>query len=166
MRALYEKFDTYYGLKRTRHARERSGFTLVEILIVIAILGVIAAVAIPTYRGIIQKARETTAVSFLSYIAKAQNIYKISNITSTYTDDFEELETTGAIPLSEGTTTRVEGEYSFELSIGVDLEGNSTWSVNATPLASPSTYRWFFLDQTGKIRYETGGVAGPGSPSI
>lgn len=142
------------------------GFTLVEMVIVLAILAVIAAVAIPSYRGIVQKARETSAMSFLSYIAKAENIYKVSNVNSTYTDDFEELETTGAIPLSEGTTTRVETEYSFELSTGVDADGQSIWSVTATPLTSPSTYRWFYLDQTGAIRYEVGAAAGPASPVI
>ena len=43
------------------HPRRR-GFTIVELVIVIAVIAVLAAVLIPTFSGIIQKARESAAL--------------------------------------------------------------------------------------------------------
>jgi type IV pilus assembly protein PilA len=51
------------------------GFTLVELLVVIAIIAILAAVAIPIYKGQIIKARITEAANAASHIATAVNNY-------------------------------------------------------------------------------------------
>lgn len=50
---------------------EKAGFTLVELIVVIAILGILAAVAVPTYTGYIARARETSDLQYLGSVATA-----------------------------------------------------------------------------------------------
>jgi type IV pilus assembly protein PilE len=51
------------------------GFTLIEVMVVVAILGIIAAVAFPSYRSYIIKANRSAAQSFMLEIASRQERY-------------------------------------------------------------------------------------------
>lgn len=50
---------------------ESKGFTLVELVVVIAILGILAAVAVPSYSGYVSKAKEAGDMQILSSVATA-----------------------------------------------------------------------------------------------
>ena len=54
-----------------------AGFTIVELLTVIAILGTITAIGIPTYSGYMNKARITKAIADLTIIQKEIKLYEI-----------------------------------------------------------------------------------------
>jgi len=60
------------------------GFTLIELLIVVAILGIIAAIGFPMYTGYIETARDKEAIASLQSIAMMQEQYQLENNLSTY----------------------------------------------------------------------------------
>ena len=55
------------------------GFTLVELLIVIVIIGILAAISLVTYNGVQQRARDTARIHKIKSIEKALSLYKIDN---------------------------------------------------------------------------------------
>ena len=55
---------------------KRQGFTLVELMIVVAIIAILAAIAIPAYIGYIESARETEALEFLATVSAKQEAYR------------------------------------------------------------------------------------------
>jgi type IV pilus assembly protein PilA len=55
------------------------GFTLTEVLFVLVILGVLAGLAVPSYLGTVEKAREAEATTNLKTLNFAEKIYKVDN---------------------------------------------------------------------------------------
>lgn len=60
------------SLTQTRAARRENGFTLIELMITVAIIAVLAAVAMPSYQDYLRKGRRADAQSYLQEIAARQ----------------------------------------------------------------------------------------------
>jgi len=66
--------------KGARHARRRrTGFTLVELLLVMVILGVLAAVVVPKFRGRSEQARLTAAQTQIANFETALDAFEVDN---------------------------------------------------------------------------------------
>ena len=63
--------------KFSRHLQ--SGFTLIEVMVVVAIIGILALVIVPNVVGKYDQARVTTTKASLSSVANALELYKLDN---------------------------------------------------------------------------------------
>jgi general secretion pathway protein G len=65
--------------KGTRRLRDRSGFTLIEIMVVIVILGLLAALVVPKLIGRTEEAKKTQARIQIKNIEQALGLFKLDN---------------------------------------------------------------------------------------
>jgi prepilin-type N-terminal cleavage/methylation domain-containing protein len=68
-----------------QHRNGRSGFTLIEITIVLLLIGILSSIAIYAYRMMVNKARMTQAKTVLSHLTKTETIYFTEH--DVYTDN-------------------------------------------------------------------------------
>lgn len=75
-----------------RMSKEEKGFTLVELLVVIVILGVLAGIGIPTYRGFIDRSYEAATLAELQAVSMAIKFYFIESEHDNESFDLSKLE--------------------------------------------------------------------------
>lgn len=86
-------------------SKKTKGFTLIEILVVILIIGILAAVALPQYQLVVSKAKYTQMVNMVRALGNAQEEYYL--IHDQYTNNLEDL----TVALPEGLEIGPEGRY-------------------------------------------------------
>lgn len=114
-----------------------SGFTLIEIMIVVAIVGILAAIAVPSYTQYVIKGKRTDAKVELMRIAQLQESYFVQNLS--YAKDL----TTGAGGLGLGATVLSEqDEYAIIIATsntagaactGLAANSCATFTITAKP---------------------------------
>ena len=71
--------------------RSEKGFTLIELLIVVAIIGIIAAIAIPNLMNAVDKGKQTKTMADMKAIAGAIEVYAVDNNTYPRVSNFSSL---------------------------------------------------------------------------
>lgn len=109
------------------------GFTLIELMIVVAIVSLLAAVALPAYFGSIRKSRRADAITVMSQIAQAQERVRSNN--TTYSNDFGMSALNVRTSVSSGVTSLTEMYYT----ITVPTNTASAYTVRAVALGSQAS---------------------------
>lgn len=73
-------------MKKTLHTRRASGFTLIEIMVVVVILGILAAIVVPKVMDRPDTARITKAKQDIRALESALNLYRLDNYQYPSTD--------------------------------------------------------------------------------
>jgi type IV pilus assembly protein PilE len=127
-----------------RSAGER-GVTLIELIIVIVVVGVLAAIAIPSYRQYVLRTHRTEAKTALLNLAAAQEKFYLQNNTYA-TDDL--LETAPPAGLGLSATTE-NGWYTIVIADGANADEFSATATAAGGQASDTRCATFTIDQAG-----------------
>lgn len=159
----------------TREAKRQKGFSLIELLIVVAVILIIAGMAIPNFIRSKMRANEAAAVQNLRNMDTAEVVY-----ATTYGVGFAPSLTTlggtgttvdknSAQLIDEVLASGKKTGYSYTYkALARDPAGNViSYSINADPLIVGSTgVRHFYTDQTAVIRVNQTSSAGPSDPPV
>lgn len=115
-------------LVNKHHVNKHHGFTLMELMITVAILAVITAIAVPAYNGYMATARKTEGHNNLAALALAQEEYFLENNEYFYGADKTALETASG-NLWEATSS--DGVFNFAYAVS-GTTGNYTATATGT----------------------------------
>ena len=125
--------------------KQQKGFTLIEVLIVVVILGIIAAIAIPSYTSFMNKTRRVDAITILSELAGEQQRFLSEN--NRYATSSVDLGYTANPVLSE------EGHYT----VSFENPTATSYILTATPVADGAQAN---DTECGAFTLNSGGVKG------
>jgi prepilin-type N-terminal cleavage/methylation domain-containing protein len=161
--------------------RKQKGFSLIELLIVVAIILIIAAIAIPNLLRSRIAANEASAVGSLRTINTSQATYASTNPLVGFASDLNTLGPGTTTPCSPtaanaclldnvlGANTPGGGSsananpksgYQFFVTVSGSATPQTFYAVNAEPISSQTGTRHFYTDASGVVRYNGTALAG------
>ena len=125
------------------------GFTLVELIIVMVLLGILAAVAIPKMGNTISSSEEATEDAIIAALKSAVEMYAmdqvVANSVKSYPDNpFDELDKSPVGYSGVGSLSDVDGEWVF-----FDANDDGISNYVAHQRNDNNKYRWFYNASLG-----------------
>ncbi len=140
-----------------RYVKKNKGFSLIELMIVVLVIGIIAAIAVPNLAKSKMAAHESSAISAIRTLVTAQITFAVKSGSGDFAADLVSLQGANLIDSVLGSGTAEA--YSFSLS-GSGVQ----YTIDARPLVYGSSgIRSFFTDESGAIRYTTADAAATAS---
>jgi type IV pilus assembly protein PilA len=146
--------------------KKQKGFSLIELLIVVAIILIISAIAIPSFLRSRMQANEASAVSSLRMINTAAITYASTYVDLGFPATLADMggatpctsSSTSACLLDDSIAQGTKSGYALAWA-GDGLTPSSAYTTTATPVVvGASGQRMFCTDQSGVIHYDTSGA--------
>jgi prepilin-type N-terminal cleavage/methylation domain-containing protein len=151
--------------------RNQRGFSLIELMIVIAIIGILVGVGVTGYKAAVKSANEAAAIKTLRTIAEQQMLYYNSHQRSTF-GTFEEMRKEGLLDTRFAGSTPVVDGYVFTMNVvPKSTTTQAGYTVNADPQVteglSATGKNHFFIDSdSSTIHVNDSQVATASDPPI
>ncbi|SRR5260370_714051 len=163
------------GRNHTRRAQ--AGFSLIELLIVVAVILTLASIAVPNYLSARMAANEASAVQSVRTITSAETAYAATFSNIGYSANLSDLSEGSSTPCTLAPTqaclidtvlaSGTKSGYLFTYVQDTTNTPSSGYKVNGDPLKRGSSgSRSFYTDQPGVIRYNSTKPAGPNDPVV
>lgn len=106
------------------HKRKQSGFTIVELMITIIVIGILAGISLVAYNGVQNRSKRATMISDLQHAAEMFELYKVKN--KSYPTNMPDMEVSRGVTLSatntSGDTFCINAYYEDDPSIHVSWD--------------------------------------------
>ena len=142
--------------------KSTSGFTIVELLIVIVVIGILAAITIVAYNGVQSRAHDTSVQSDLRNIAKKLEVGRVDSLTDSYPTTNATIAASVDIKVNKSSYV-ITPAAAYNLLLCFPTLTNPTDYVL---LAQSKSGKKFYIRGSGAITEYTGGVSWGGTVAV
>ena len=122
------------------HANNGKGFTLIELMIVVAIIGILAAIAIPKFADLVTKSKEASIKGSLGTVRSAVSIY--------YSDQEGVYPASGSLAVSLTSGARYLQEMPY---VQIPQTAYGHGRVNTETVNGPDAGNWLYRPGSGQV---------------
>lgn len=134
-----------------KNKQKQSGFTIVELLIVIVVISILAAITVVAYNGVQQRARDSGRMQKLRDIAKSIELYKIDN------GRYPQIQDGGGNETSCGSQVENWGHCDRNQTLSAALAPYMKLDPTSLSNATQGNYYYYYTSQSSD-NYQTNGM--------
>ena len=137
-------------MKQIKNQNHKLGFTLLELLVVVLIIGILSAIALPQYNKAVMKSRYATLKNLTTSISRSQDIYYLTN--GEYATKFTDLDVempNNVLNTDTNDEDHVSDQYNYDWGYCA-IRRNGSGNTQCFCLNEQTHMVYFITKNTGK----------------